>query len=273
MKLVKKIKEVWLGGTGKMYNVCDNNGNYYLYKAAEARNYPHTPLPYRAHVCVFASFVQSIVDSQSAVPVELAECEGYLGYVQPRYKTDDRVIDTIIDWQGYDCEPMTSFFKDKTNLVANQLLREFVTDYLLNNFDSHPRNFIYDRKERVIRGIDKEQAFKYYRDPRAKKPSLTYAPNAKYGEMPPVYNKLFTEYKKGELDLDLDYLNEIVERVEAVDDKIYMSKCRDYIEVLYEDEEDRKELYDFILERKTNIRENVLGFVKGLKKDRLPEGR
>ena len=51
----------------------------------------------------------------------------------------------------------------------------------------------------VIRGVDKEQSFRYLRDPDSEKPSCDYSPNWSYGTQEPIYNLIFRRYSEGKL--------------------------------------------------------------------------
>lgn len=256
------MKQINLGGTGRMFEYVLNDKTY-LFKPAENRFY-RTQEEFRAHVCEFASYVQSIVDNNSAIPCKVAKNGNLIGSIQPLYKTNS---DFKYDLEDFENGIFSNIEENQLNLIKQSLVREFVVDYLLNNFDCHRDNFIQDDKG-IIRGVDKEQSFKYFNNLEAKELSCDYHPNKRYGTLPPIYNAMFKMVREGKLHLDMGWLKELICRVEKIDDKVYMSKAQSYINSIKKlDEVKGYKLQLFILERKTNIRKNIFNFINNLTND------
>ena len=164
-----KLKKVNMGGTGTMYTLQGNDGKEYIYKPAVSK-FSGNVEPFRGIVQECAYEVQRIVDPSSAVICKYVDAGSLQGSVQELVST----IDNGRDYHAMQYDESIPFTQEE----INQFMREFVTDYLLCNFDSHGRNFITDENG-IIRGVDKEQSFRYLRDPASEKPDITYHPNRK----------------------------------------------------------------------------------------------
>ncbi len=201
--------------------------------------------------------VQSIVDPDSAVPVGTGTLDGKFGAFQQRINTTSGTDFKQWQYNGGQLPAGT----------AEQLQRESVTDWLLGNYDSHGGNFVTDSSGRII-GIDKEQAFKYLKDPASHKLSYTYHPNSKYGETEPIHNTLYRRYANGEIDLDLQDTLKYIKRVEAIPDAEYREIFRSYAEGVCGKGQAAEQLLDSILERKQNLRQTFADFYTELEADR-----
>lgn len=256
------LKRIFLGGTGEMHLLSTGQSEY-LYKPA-VRKYTNIFEPFRGIVQECGYEVQKIVDPDTAVVCKYVECDGLRGSVQERIKT-------LPDARDY--SHVQFFDEDFTTSEVNQFLREFVTDYLLCNFDSHGDNFIVDENG-VIRGIDKEQSFRYLRDPESEKPSCDYSPNWSYGTQEPIYNLIFRRYSEGGLNIDFNVLDKYMKRVEAVDNDTYREIFRPYCEACsIAFGSNSEEMLDKIVLRKTNMRSNIVEFYSNLTEMRKAKGK
>lgn len=247
--------KVNLGGTGEMYSYKDADGNEWLFKPAQSKG--GTPELFRAYSQEAGYKVQAIVDPDTAVPVGTGTLDGRFGAFQRRIDTVDGTNLKLWQYNGGQLPPGT----------AEQLQRESVTDWLLGNYDSHGGNFVTDSSGRII-GIDKEQAFKYLKDPASHKLSYSYHPNAKYGETEPIYNTLYRRYANGEIDLDLQDTLKYIKRVEAIPDAEYREIFRNYAEGVCGKGQAAEQMLDSILERKQHLRETFSDFYTELEADR-----
>ena len=245
-----------LGGTGEMHIYTDADGNEWLFKPAQSKSGKGEL--FRAYSQEAGYKVQAIVDPDTAVPVGTGTLNGQFGAFQQRISTASGTDYKL--WQ-HSGGPLPAG-------TAEQFQRENVTDWLLGNFDSHGGNFITDSSGRII-GIDKEQAFKYIKDPASHKLSCSYHPNSKYGETEPIYNTLYRRYAQGDIDLDLQDTLKYIKRVEAIPDAEYREIFRDYAEnVCGGKGKAAEQLLDSIVERKQNLRETFRDFYTELEADR-----
>lgn len=243
-----------MGGTSESYIYEDSNGDRYLFKVAKDKNVANVA-PFRAYAQEAGYKVQAIVDPETAVELKTITLNGKFGSIQ-RIVEKSGDADELKEWFHYG--------KSISQGTIAQLQREHVSDWLLGNFDCHVKNFITDKKGRLI-GLDKEQAFKYLKKPASQKMSLTYHPNSVYGEYEPVYNKLFRQFADGEIDLDLNDTLPWIKRVEAISDKEYREIFREYAESLCGGKgKDAEALLDAIVERKKNLREDYRVFFEEL---------
>lgn len=235
-------------GTGEMHQYTDANGQEWIFKPAQSKS--GSPEAFRAYVQEAGYKVQSIVDPDSAVPcgtITLDTPKGQkFGAAQLKMQGIDPGFD-LKAWQnGYGPPP--------SEQVITQLQRENVTDWLMCNFDSRGGNFLLEDATGKLIGVDKEQAFRYINDAAAKKMSITYHPNVKYGETEPIYNTLYRKYAKGEIDINLNDTLAYIKRVEAIPDADYREIFRDYAEALYGKGNKAEHLLDQIVSRKQNLR-------------------
>lgn len=202
--------EVKLGGTGEMHLIQDGQGKEYLFKPAVSK-FERKDRPYRAEIQEASYKVQKIVNPQGAVKCNTTEINGIFGAIQERIKTSNNGFD-LVNWQiEGGAIPQE---------ILDGIMREYVTDYLLCNFDAHSKNFIIGQ-DGIVRGIDKEQAFRYIREQESKQPSIDYHPNKVYKELEPIYNTIFKRYINGELDINFDVIYDAMHRVEQISSKNY----------------------------------------------------
>lgn len=250
-KGLKYKGRAYLGGTGEMHIYEDEDGNEWLFKPAQSK--AGKPEPFRAYVQEAAYKVQYIINPETAVPVRVVTLDGRLGAIQKRIKTYNGP--NLSRWQDEGGE--------LPQFVFSELQREHITDWLLCNFDSHGRNFIFDENGNLI-GIDKEQSFRYIYDQKAWKMSLNYHPNAYIGEQEPIYNTMFRRFVDGEIDLNLQDSLTYIKRIEAISDTEYREIFRPYAEALKGKGKEAEELLDMIVDRKRKLRETVREFYSDL---------
>lgn len=247
----KKFERLYLGGSGIMYLVVDDDKEYIFKPAIRKRS----SIKERSSVQECAYKVQMIVDPSSAVWCCYVEQDNVVGALQEKIALNKKSPD-------YKYMQMHNIsFNDEQ---VNQFMREFVTDYLICNFDSHGGNFITDENG-VIRGIDKEQAFKYMGNPETEMPSINYHPNEIYGEEEPIYNTIFRRFCNGELDIDFDVIDKYMRRVEMVEDEEYASIFKSYCDqasFTYGMSSD--EMLEKIVARKKNMRKLITTFYNSL---------
>jgi len=235
-------------GTGEMHQYTDAEGKEWIFKPAQGK-YTGKAEPFRAHVQEAGYKVQSIVDPDSAVPCTTATLDTpngtKFGAVQLKVENIDHSFN-LKEWQNGGANPPKE--------IITQLQRENVTDWLMCNYDSHGGNFILDDATGTLIGVDKEQAFRYIGNAGAKKMSLTFHPNAAYGETEPIYNTLYRNFASGDIDIDLNDILPYIKRVEAVPDAAYREIFRDYAESLYGKGSKAEHLLDEIVFRKQNLR-------------------
>lgn len=245
-----------MGGTSESYIYEDSMGDQYLFKVAQDKGTTNTAM-FRAYIQEAGYKVQYIVDPDTAVPVQVMTMYGKQGALQKIIKTGKD--NPIMDFQNYG--------KALSSSDISQLQKEHVTDWLLGNFDSHAKNFLYDKSGKLI-GVDKEQGLKYLGAKHSQKMSLTYHPNAQYGENPPIYNKLYSQFAKGQLDMDLNDVLPYIKRVESVPDSAYREIFRAYAEDLKGKGKAAEALLDEIVERKRNLRNTYRTFYEELLEQR-----
>lgn len=251
---LKLVGPSTMGGTSESYIYEDTAGSRYLFKVAKDKNVANVA-PFRAYIQEAGYKVQYIVDPETAVDLKTATMGGKFGTLQ-------RIVE-----KGDDADELKGWFINSKNLskdTITQIQREHVSDWLLANYDGHINNFITNKNGKLV-GLDKEQAMKYLNKKQAQAMSLTYHPNAVYGEHEPIYNMLFRQYADGTIDMDLNDALPFIKRVEAISDKEYREIFREYAESLSGGAGKQAEsLLDAIVERKKNLRETYRTFYEEL---------
>ena len=255
-----KLKRVHLGGTGTMF-LARGKERDYIYKPAESK-FSKKPEPFRGIVQECAYEIQKIVDPDSAVVCKYINSGKISGSVQ-------ELIVVSNDSKDYHDLQYGDRISELTSSEISQFMREFVTDYLLCNFDSHGRNFITDRNG-IIRGIDKEQSFRYMNEEEALTPSIDFSPNTEiYGETEPIYNTIFRAYRDGKLDINFSDIEKCMDRVDRVPFSDYRQIFVPYCEACGEAfGEDPNKKLDNICARRITMRENIKGFFQQLTEER-----
>ena len=106
------------GNTGEIIEITNPDGKKYLFKPAQDKS--GNVKEYRAYIQVAASKLQQIISPDTAVKVSLATVDGRFGAVQ-EYKEGRNLY----------------LYNDEKKEIYEQLLGEYVVDYLLCNYDSH----------------------------------------------------------------------------------------------------------------------------------------
>lgn len=238
------VSETFLGGRGQMYETT-MHGKTYLFKPAYKKHTTKTE-PFRAYASEIACNIQKMVNKENVVDAESCyfEIDGELvfGLLQRKIKAD--ASKTIAFRKSYE-----NGFRDlKTSDIA-QLLREFVVDYLMGNYDTNASNFIVDNKGRIF-GIDKENSLKTVLD---LKLDIDTAYNPKGLT---VYNALFDSALKGYITLDFTEIEDIAISLRDITSFEYLEMFSKYIDSVLKDT-DTKSSYDeyeiAILERKREL--------------------
>ena len=250
----ENLERVYLGGTGRMYRFILNN-NSYLYKPAEQKN-THKKQLFRGYVQECASKIQNIIDKASYVPCIFINNDNLYGSVQLEIPNNGFKYGRVEDSLDYEF----------TDNEINQFLREMVTDYLLCNFDSHGSNFIVCN-DGIIRGIDKEQSFRYIARTDLDFFDINCNPNDEYGERELIYHYIFRRYINEKFNINFDILDTYIKNVESISNEDYILIFKDYIESRKE-KIDKSYLENLIISRKINLRKELNNFIIYLENER-----
>jgi HD superfamily phosphodiesterase len=245
---------LYIGGTGDMVLCKDKSGMDYIFKPAYRKN-TDIYQPYRAEVQVLASKLQEYISPQTAVKCEHCEIDGMKGTIQPKIELDE------IKTKG-----ISEYFLNNGKIdekLIRQFMREYVVDFCLCNYDATFRNFVVDVNGN-LRGVDKEQSFKYIRNEEEKNIDffMENNPNEKYGAKPPIYGKIFKDIIDGNINISvLEELRHAITELNAISDEEYIKKIEPYINSLNIDLNQESLIYSNILLRKKNIN-NVFEVLK-----------
>ena len=216
-----------MGETGKMYEFTLDGKTYLVKPGVNKGNGKVRPA--RAEVQEAASRLQKIISPDGYVKVNT------YGSGNVKIAVQEKI-------------PNAKNYSGEIEGHIEELLHEYVTDYLLANFDSAACNFIIDSNGK-LRGIDKEQSFKYLLSDDYKQSldlNFNYFPE---GSMINIYPS-FLEYieNNGLLDEISPILEDIKLKLSNISDKEYMDIFRKY--AIARDANNADMMLERILERK-----------------------
>ena len=211
---VLNLEEAALGESGIMYKYHDENKDYLVKPAVDKKKLASQP--FRAEIQAAASKLQMILSPETSVKVESLGGDLKLSRQElvSVSKENANALENWVDYGG----PLDYHY-------SNALLKEYVVDFLLCNFDCFVGNFIIDSNNNV-RGIDKEQSFRFMNNAESLKPDFSYVPNG--DARIPIYKIMFERYEKGEIDLDLSVVSATIENVKLLSDEEYKNIFHDY---------------------------------------------
>lgn len=243
------MREVSIGNTGEMYYIKNrvNDGEYY-FKPAISKN--GADRPYRAYIQESAYRIQQIINPEGAVKCNTIEINGMFGAIQEKIPINAEATKAFREY----------FNKGNGELpseIISQVIDEYLVDFCLCNYDSHASNFIIDENGR-LRGIDKEQSFRYINEDSKRDMMFSTNYNESYGENPAIYNTLFEQMKQGKLSYKyLETLRYRASRLSQFPDEQYRKIFEKYAYGKAKTPEDAEKLLSSILDRKSNILQNI----------------
>lgn len=243
------MQEVSIGNTGEMYQICNRkNGGEYYFKPAVSKS--GASRPYRAYIQESAYNIQRIINPDNAVKCNRAEINGMFGAIQEKVPIDAKATKAFIDYFDNDIGELPSE-------IISQIIDEYLVDFCLCNYDAHASNFIIDENGR-LRGIDKEQAFRYIREDSERDMMFATNYNKRYGENPTIYNTLFEQMKQGKISYKyLEALRYKASRLSQFPDEQYKKIFEEYAYGKAKTPEEAEALLSSILDRKSNILQNI----------------
>lgn len=126
-------------------------------------------------------------------------------------------------------EAMTPEELKKIEAMAPQFLREYMTDFLLGNYDTKGENFLICKDENgsvVIRGIDKEASGRKDLVPEAQHMQK----DKHFFDQDTVYNQLFRMFANGTMNFDLQEAAQYIEKIEKMSTEEYLKIYEPYFE-------------------------------------------
>lgn len=243
------MREVYIGNTGRMFSISNKDEiEQYYFKPAESKD--GTIKSYRAYIQEAAYNIQKIVNPVRSIKCKTCKINGTFGAIQEKID-----IDKEATRQFYNC-----FSKNGSELslkLLNQILDEYLVDYCLCNYDAHAKNFVID-KNGNLRGIDKEQSFRYIHNDVKDDMMFSQNYNETYGEKETIYATIFKKMASGDISYKaLDELNYRAARLAQVPDIKYREIFRNYAYSKTKSEKEAEILLDRIVSRKQSIVKKV----------------
>ena len=247
-----QLEEANMGESGIMYRLHEGEKEYLLKPSVDKQKLRSEP--FRAEIQKSASKLQEILSPDTAVPVEV------LGTGAMRVSKQERL--TLSSNPGV-LESWANNGGELDHKMSRQLLQEYVIDFLLCNFDCFAGNFVVDSNDN-LRGVDKEQSFRFIDDEESLDPSFSYVPNGL--ARIPIYKTLFERYQAGQIDLDFSIIDEKLAILEEMTDAEYEDIFRPYAEAL--NKEHPEIILDKIVKRKHICEEKLREFINSIRKDK-----
>ena len=239
------IQEVHIGNTGRMFAIKSPDGVEKCYfKPSESKD--RTAKPYRAYIQEAAYNVQRIVNPARAVKCNICNINGTFGAIQEKIEVDKEATKQFYRYfygHGGELSPK----------LLSQILDEYLVDYCLCNYDAHAKNFVIDTNGN-LRGIDKEQSFRYIDRDANDDMQFSQNYNEEYGESETIYATIFKKMASGEISYKvLEGLDYRAARLAQVSDEQYRQIFQNYALSKTKTPEEAKILLDRIVGRKKEI--------------------
>lgn len=243
------MQEIHIGNTGRMFSIQSPEGvEKYYFKPAESKD--KVAKPYRAHIQAAAYNVQRIVNPARAVKCNTVNINGTFGAIQEKIEIDK---DATKKFHQY-------FYGNGGKLdskLLSQILDEYLVDYCLCNYDAHAKNFVIDNNGN-LRGIDKEQSFRYIDKDATDDMLFSQNYNEEYGESETIYATIFKKMASGEISYKvLEGLNYRAARLAQIPDEQYRQMFQKYASSKTKTPQEAEMLLDRIVERKKAITKKV----------------
>ena len=244
-----RMQEIHIGNTGRMFAIQSPEGvEKYYFKPAESKD--KVAKPYRAYIQEAAYNVQRIINPARAVKCNTVNINGTFGAIQEKVEVDK---DATRQFHRY-------FYGNGGNLdpkLLSQILDEYLVDYCLCNYDAHAKNFVIDINGN-LRGIDKEQSFRYIDKDATDDMLFSQNYNEEYGESETIYATIFKKIASGEISYKvLEGLNYRAARLAQIPDEQYREMFRKYASSKTKTPQEAEMLLDRIVERKKSITKKV----------------
>lgn len=217
--------------------------------------------------------VQKLVDPATAIEAFESKSKG-VGTVSLQRMVDgvvSRKDPEYVDFFRFSRTPeaMEPEELEKIEKLAPQFLREYMTDFLLGNYDTKGENFLLCRDgegKLVIRGIDKEAAGRKDLVPEAQHMQK----DKHFFDQDTVYNQLFRKFADGSMRFDLQDAAQYIERIEQMSTEDYLKIYQPYFEQQARDNPDRlEEIKKNVTYRKEFIRVEARRFFGELVQERM----
>lgn len=252
------LENAEMGESGIMYKFYEGDGSYLIKPSVEKKQF--RTQSFRADIQEAASMLQNYLSPETAVKVE-SFGTGKLKLAKQE----------LINVSSTNSKLLEDWVKNGGTLdykYSSALLREYVVDFLLCNFDCYVGNFIIDSNDNV-RGIDKEQAFRFINEEESLKADYSYTPNGNYRV--PIYRILFQRYLDGSIDLDFSVVSDTIEKVKLLSDEEYKNFFRKYAKSL--DKYHSEEILEAILKRRDIAIQNMEKYIQEIKEKREEENK
>lgn len=243
------MQKVKIGNTGEMYYINDlKSGKEYYFKPAVTKS--GEKRDYRAYIQEAAYNVQKIINPEVAVKCNVTNINGIFGAIQEKINVDSVATERFIDYFENDVGELSPE-------MIEQILNEYLVDYALCNYDAHASNFVIDENG-ALRGIDKEQSFRYINRDLQNDMLFSTNFNKQYGESETIYSTLFKKMMDGEVSVEqLEELKYRASRLAQFPDKQYRKLFMDYAYGKCNSNQEAELLLSRIVERKSNIVERI----------------
>lgn len=243
------MQKVKIGNTGEMYYINDlKSGKEYYFKPAVTKS--GEKRDYRAYIQEAAYNVQKIINPEVAVKCNVTNINGIFGAIQEKINVDSVATERFIDYFENDVGELSPE-------MIEQILNEYLVDYALCNYDAHASNFVIDENG-ALRGIDKEQSFRYINRDLQNDMLFSTNFNKQYGESETIYSTLLKKMMDGEVSVEqLEELKYRASRLAQVPDDQYRELFMDYAYGKCNSNNEAEILLSRIVERKSNIVERI----------------
>lgn len=247
-----KIEKAYVASKEGFYKCTLNDKSFLIMPAHSKKDY--APNDYKAEVQAASSLLEEKIMG------DYNNVDSYDG-------KGKKSIETYIEISRDNCDYLKNWVKNGgqlDNKYANQLLKQYVIDFMLCNFETSVDNFVIDNSDNV-RVIDRKQSFRYLNNIESYQADYSFSPNEKQS----IYNILFERFKTGEIDLDLSIITETVNEIANISSEEYKEMFAKYAVYLAPEKSD--EILNMVDNRRMYAKElidNHVEYLESFKKGR-----
>lgn len=227
---------------GELYYIDDlESGEKYYFKPLVSKEID------KVYIQEVAYNIQKIINPEASVKSNVCNINDNLGVIQEKINVDNLATNKFIDY-------FENCNGELSSEMIEQILNEYLVDYVLCNYDSYASNFVIDENGN-LRGINKENSFAYIEEDYEN--DMLFSRDFDEQDKN-IYSILFRKMMNGDIPVEkLKVLEYRASRLAQFPDDQYRKLFVEYAYGKCSDPKEAELLLSRIVERKANIVEKI----------------
>ena len=247
----KENNKIELSPQYTMERVNNINKVYYIDNLESGERYYFKPLVSeeidKVYIQEVAYNIQKIINPEASVKSNVCNINDNLGVIQEKINVDNLATNKFIDY-------FENCNGELSSEMIEQILNEYLVDYVLCNYDSYASNFVIDENGN-LRGINKENSFAYIEEDYEN--DMLFSRDFDEQDKN-IYSILFRKMMNGDIPVEkLKVLEYRASRLAQFPDDQYRKLFVEYAYGKCSDPKEAELLLSRIVERKANIVEKI----------------